>query len=133
MPSLSLSIGVISFLNRREERVASASLLLGPTTTAWDPAAGVWLKTPPIKQLEAPFAVLNMSPIETLAKPRRVNIWMPPVLMLAPMVMALAAAPLLMTLMPPDVEALPMRMALFSPAVPCVAEPMQILLLSVPL
>src|SRR4029079_4765546 len=78
MPSLSLSIGAMSFLNRREDRVASASLPLGPTTTACDPATGGWLKMPPRKQLEFPFVVEKVSPIEKDLRPPSSRYTKPP-------------------------------------------------------
>src|SRR5678815_793873 len=131
MPSLSLSIGVMSFLNFREERVASASLPLGPTTTPWDPPTGVWLKMPPIKQLEFPFVVEKVSPIEKDLRPPSSRYRKPPPAKPPPMVKA-CTTPASLTLMPPDGKLVPMRIVLDSPAVPATLEPMEILPLSLP-
>src|SRR5262245_13038083 len=127
MPWLILSIGAMSFLNRREERLASASLLSGPTTTKWDPAVGVWLKTPPTKQCDAPFVVEKFSAIVTVEPKIVSRYWMPPPLNPEPIVKA-ATANLSLMLMPLDGKLLPMRMVLDSPAVPRVPAPIQILL-----
>src|SRR5262249_62327188 len=94
----------MSFLNRREERDTSASLLSGPTTTPLDPAVGVWLKMPPTKQLDAPVVCDKVDSIEMLDKPMISKNWMPAPTRLEAMVNAgapsMAVALMGMRLMP---------------------------------